>query len=63
MGGRYWPGAGKHGGELVAEGTPAQVQKYKSLTGQYLAGEFIEAPKNEAGNGRKFPYSAPANLI
>ncbi|MFA5990895.1 MAG: excinuclease ABC subunit UvrA [Candidatus Doudnabacteria bacterium] len=50
------PGAGKHGGELVAEGTPAQVQKnLKSLTGQYLAGkEFIEVPKKRrAGNGRK----------
>jgi len=50
------PGAGKHGGELVAEGTPAQVQKnVKSLTGQYLAGkEFIEVPKKRrAGNGRK----------
>ena len=50
------PGAGKHGGELVAEGTPAQVQKNKkSLTGQYLAGlEFIEIPKRRRnGNGRK----------
>ncbi len=50
------PGAGKHGGELVAEGTPAQVQKnLKSLTGQYLAGkEFIEVPKKRRpGNGRK----------
>ncbi len=50
------PGAGKHGGELVAEGTPAQVQKnLKSLTGQYLAGkEFIEVPKKRrSGNGRK----------
>ncbi len=50
------PGAGKHGGELVAEGTPAQVQKNpKSITGQYLSGkEFIEVPKRRrAGNGRK----------
>ncbi|MBI5530642.1 MAG: excinuclease ABC subunit UvrA [Candidatus Doudnabacteria bacterium] len=50
------PGAGKHGGELVAEGTPAQVQKNpKSLTGQYLSGkEFIEVPnKRRNGNGRK----------
>ena len=50
------PGAGKHGGELVAEGTPAAIQKNpKSLTGQYLAGkEFIEVPKRRRnGNGRK----------
>ncbi|HUY68101.1 MAG TPA: excinuclease ABC subunit UvrA [Alphaproteobacteria bacterium] len=34
------PGAGMHGGEIVAEGTPAEVQKSKkSLTAQYLRGE------------------------
>ncbi|HEY3492603.1 MAG TPA: excinuclease ABC subunit UvrA, partial [Solirubrobacterales bacterium] len=34
------PGAGVHGGEVVAEGTPKQVMKNpKSLTGQYLRGE------------------------
>jgi excinuclease ABC subunit A len=40
------PGAGEHGGFIVAEGTAAQVQKVKgSLTGQYLAGRrFIEPP-------------------
>ncbi len=33
------PGAGLHGGALVAEGTPAQIERCKkSLTGQYLAG-------------------------
>ncbi|HEX3910099.1 MAG TPA: excinuclease ABC subunit UvrA [Solirubrobacteraceae bacterium] len=40
------PGAGEHGGEIVAQGTAAQVQRVKgSLTGQYLAGtRTIEAP-------------------
>jgi len=34
------PGAGEHGGEVVAEGTPAQVKRVsQSLTGQYLAGK------------------------
>ena len=50
------PGAGKHGGEIVAEGTPAQVEKNpKSLTGQYLSGkEMIAVPKRRRpGNGRK----------
>jgi len=50
------PGAGKHGGELVAEGAPKQIEKNsKSITGQYLSGkEFIEVPKHRrAGNGRK----------
>ncbi len=50
------PGAGKHGGEVVAEGTPAQVEKNtKSLTGLYLSGkEMIEVPKRRRpGNGKK----------
>ncbi len=35
------PGAGKHGGEIVAQGTPKQVAKNKqSLTGQYLSGKL-----------------------
>ncbi|MBI2607389.1 MAG: excinuclease ABC subunit UvrA [Candidatus Doudnabacteria bacterium] len=40
------PGAGKHGGEVVSEGTPAQVSKdQKSLTGKYLSGrESIPVP-------------------
>jgi len=34
------PGAGEHGGEVVAEGTPAQVTRApESLTGQFLSGE------------------------
>lgn len=33
------PGAGVHGGKIVAQGTPKQVMKNKaSLTGQYLSG-------------------------
>jgi excinuclease ABC subunit A len=41
------PGAGVHGGEVVAEGTPAQVMANpNSLTGQYLTGfKQIAAPK------------------
>ena len=34
------PGAGEHGGQIVAEGTPAEIQANpKSLTGQYLSGK------------------------
>ncbi|MCD6016018.1 MAG: excinuclease subunit [Solirubrobacterales bacterium] len=34
------PGAGEHGGELVAEGTPVEIEAQPgSLTGQYLSGE------------------------
>src|SRR5690606_9139644 len=41
------PGAGVHGGEIVTQGTPAQIIKNtKSLTGRYLAGkENIAVPK------------------
>ena len=41
------PGAGIHGGHIVAEGTAAQVMKNKnSLTGQYLSGaKFISVPE------------------
>ncbi len=50
------PGAGEHGGKIVAQGTPAQIKKSaKSLTGQYLAGKkLIPAPvKHRRGNGGK----------
>src|SRR6266542_3037731 len=34
------PGAGEHGGEIVAEGTPEQIaRRAASLTGQYLTGK------------------------
>ncbi len=41
------PGAGKHGGEVVAQGTPAEVAANPdSLTGQYLSGKKeIAIPK------------------
>ncbi len=41
------PGAGVHGGEIVAFGTPKQVMRSKkSITGQYLSGKKkIEVPK------------------
>ena len=41
------PGAGEHGGEIVAAGTPKEVMSDKdSLTGQYLSGErFIPVPE------------------
>src|SRR5690625_31747 len=40
------PGAGDHGGEIIASGTPKQVMRQKkSLTGQYLSGEkFVPLP-------------------
>ncbi|PKO25157.1 MAG: excinuclease ABC subunit UvrA [Betaproteobacteria bacterium HGW-Betaproteobacteria-8] len=38
------PGAGEHGGHIVAAGTPAEIQENKdSLTGQYLSGKKVIA--------------------
>ncbi len=50
------PGAGIHGGEVVASGNPEQVAKTKeSITGQYLRGDkTIAVPKKRRqGNGKK----------
>jgi len=49
------PGAGVHGGHVVAAGTPAEVeQNPKSITGQYLSGKKqIPVPKKRRkGNGK-----------
>ena len=49
------PGAGVHGGHIVAEGTPAEVEKVvQSITGQFLAGKLhIAVPKKRrTGNGK-----------
>lgn len=48
------PGAGEHGGEVVAKGTLAQVKRARrSITAKYLRGEMrIEVPAmRRAGNG------------
>ena len=50
------PGAGVHGGEVVAAGTPEEVMENpSSITGDYLAGrKFIPIPKSRRkGNGKK----------
>lgn len=48
-------GAGVHGGEIIAEGTPAEVMKSKrSITGKYLNGEkFIPVPKRRKIDPKK----------
>lgn len=48
------PGAGEHGGEVVAEGTPHDIAQSDSLTGKYLREELqIEIPKKrKKGNGK-----------
>jgi excinuclease ABC subunit A len=46
------PGAGVHGGQVVAAGTPEEVkQEPRSLTGQYLSGKrAIELPESRTPN-------------
>ena len=73
------PGAGVHGGEIVAQGTPKQIEKVKaSMTGQYLSGAFkihmpesLRAPngksifirKAEQNNLRKIDVEIPLGLL
>ena len=54
------PRAGKHGGRVVAEGTPEEVAKNpQSITGTYLSYEkYIEVPKKRRkGNGKQLVLS------
>ncbi|HSS77661.1 MAG TPA: excinuclease ABC subunit UvrA [Thermoanaerobaculia bacterium] len=47
------PGAGVHGGELVAQGTPKQIERApNSLTGQYLTGKLAVPVPGERREGR-----------
>ncbi|WP_374418095.1 excinuclease ABC subunit UvrA [Novosphingobium arvoryzae] len=61
------PGAGVHGGEIVAQGTLKDILKSKqSLTGQYLSGaRKIEVPKTRRkGNGHFITvHNARANNL
>jgi excinuclease ABC subunit A len=49
------PGAGRHGGELVASGTPAEIMDSSaSLTGAYIAGrqQIAMLPERRSPNGK-----------
>ena len=62
------PGAGVHGGCIVAEGTPKQIKEHPdSLTGQYLSGRLeIEIPvrrnHNDAGKVLRLVNATGNNL-
>ena len=49
------PGAGMHGGHIVAHGTPADIMRNPdSLTGKYLTGELaVEIPERKPPNHRR----------
>jgi excinuclease ABC subunit A len=61
------PGAGVHGGQVVAEGSPDDIMKNKeSLTGAYLTGtKYIPVPsERRKGNGKKLTIkNARANNL
>jgi len=49
------PGAGVHGGQIIAAGTPAEIAAHKdSITGDYLAGrrEIAVPAERREGNGK-----------
>ena len=57
------PGAGDHGGEIMATGTPEEIEANEnSLTGQYLSGKkFIPVPETRReGNGQKITITGAA---
>ncbi|MEL6810282.1 MAG: excinuclease ABC subunit UvrA [Bacteroidota bacterium] len=48
------PAAGKHGGEIVSEGTPNEILQHHTLTADYLNGtkEIVVPKKRRKGNGK-----------
>lgn len=50
------PGAGVHGGEVIAEGTAEEIKKNeKSITGKYLSGKLkIEVPEKRRKGNKKY---------
>jgi excinuclease ABC subunit A len=56
------PGAGRLGGEIVAQGSPAEILKLDTLTSQYLNGKkFIPMLKNRRQGSNKFITLKGAN--
>ena len=50
------PGAGVHGGEVIAEGTAEEIKKNeRSITGKYLSGKLkIEVPEKRRKGNKKY---------
>jgi excinuclease ABC subunit A len=60
----FGPGAGDQGGEITARGTPAQVLRSRSLTGQYLSGKkAIPVPANRRLGKAWTPEKGPHLLV
>ena len=60
------PGAGKHGGKVIFEGTPKELLKSKTLTGDYLAGRKkveVGSMKYEVRKDKKSPKLLTPNFL
>jgi excinuclease ABC subunit A len=53
------PKAGRHGGEIISEGTPEELKNHNTITADYITGiREIKVPKNRRkGNGKKIKLS------
>lgn len=53
------PAAGRHGGEIVSQGTPKEIEKHHTLTADYLNGtkEIAIPKKRRKGNGKTLTLS------
>ncbi|MDN3669012.1 excinuclease ABC subunit UvrA [Echinicola jeungdonensis] len=60
------PGAGRHGGHIVAKGSPQEILEQNSLTAKYLNGqESIPVPdqrRNGSGNSLELKHACGHNL-
>ena len=60
------PGAGKHGGQVIFQGTPKELLDSKTLTGEYLSGRKrveIRNPKSEIRNKSQLRNSKIQNYL
>ena len=53
------PKAGRHGGEIISEGTPKELKSHRTLTADYITGkkEIAVPTKRRKGNGKKITLS------
>lgn len=53
------PRAGKHGGEIISQGTPAELKNHNTITADYITGvkEIVIPKKRRKGNGKKIILS------
>ncbi len=57
------PGAGKRGGKVIFEGTPAQLFKSKTLTGEYLSGRKKISVKESGIKNQELRKATQKHLI